>query len=151
MPAATASWSAPPPESPKATNPVMGFTRSKGGEPSEGSGSGAVVVVLVGPALVGAVVVDEDDTAPSDAWRVEVQAVSSPAPRSPSICRRESGTAAMLRGYRWPDQAPPGQSGKSGGMARPEDEHRRPPGSEPEWADAWEIDFAADDGPVGGY
>jgi hypothetical protein len=36
-------------------------------------------------------------------------------------------------------------------MARPEDEQRRPPGPEPEWADAWEIDFAADDGPVGGF
>lgn len=36
-------------------------------------------------------------------------------------------------------------------MARPEDEHRRPAGPEPEWADTWEIDFAAADGPVGGF
>jgi hypothetical protein len=36
-------------------------------------------------------------------------------------------------------------------MARVEDEHRRPPGSEADWADAWEIDFAADEGPVGGF
>lgn len=38
-------------------------------------------------------------------------------------------------------------------MARPSDEHRRPPGSEPWWADAWEIDFAAEgpEGAVGGF
>ena len=33
---------------------------------------------------------------------------------------------------------------------RPSDEQRRPPGPEPWWADAWEIDFAADSG-VGGF
>ena len=32
----------------------------------------------------------------------------------------------------------------------PSDEHRRPPGPEPWWADAWEIDFAAEPG-IGGY
>jgi hypothetical protein len=40
-------------------------------------------------------------------------------------------------------------------MARPSDEHPRPPGPEPGWADAWEIDFAAgaptSDGWVGGF
>ena len=38
-------------------------------------------------------------------------------------------------------------------MARPSDEHRRPPGPEPWWADAWEIDFAAEspEGAVGGF
>ena len=40
-------------------------------------------------------------------------------------------------------------------MAQSSDEHRRTPGPEPFWADAWEIDFAADattdDGPVGGF
>ena len=40
-------------------------------------------------------------------------------------------------------------------MARPSDEHPRPPGPEPWWADAWEIDFAADassrEGWVGGF
>jgi hypothetical protein len=37
--------------------------------------------------------------------------------------------------------------------ARPTDEHRRPPGPEPWWADAWEIDFAAEVGAgvVGGF
>jgi hypothetical protein len=40
--------------------------------------------------------------------------------------------------------------------ARPSDEHRRPAGPEPWWADAWEIDFAADptdedSGGVGGF
>jgi hypothetical protein len=39
---------------------------------------------------------------------------------------------------------------------RPSDEHRRPAGPEPWWADAWEIDFAADptdedSGGVGGF
>ena len=41
-------------------------------------------------------------------------------------------------------------------MARSSDEHRRPPQDDPWWADAWEIDFAATDGPaaeagVGGF
>jgi len=41
-------------------------------------------------------------------------------------------------------------------MTRPRDEHRRPAGDDPWWADAWEIDFAATDGPaaaagVGGF
>jgi hypothetical protein len=40
-------------------------------------------------------------------------------------------------------------------MAQTSDEYRRPPGPEPFWADAWEIDFAAggttDDGWVGGF
>lgn len=36
-------------------------------------------------------------------------------------------------------------------MANPHDEHRRPPGPEADWADAWEIDFVADDRPVGGF
>jgi hypothetical protein len=40
-------------------------------------------------------------------------------------------------------------------MVQPSDEQRRPAGSEPLWADAWEIDFAgndpAGDGAVGGF
>ena len=41
-------------------------------------------------------------------------------------------------------------------MARSSDEHRRPPEDDPWWADAWEVDFAATDGPaaeagVGGF
>ena len=38
-------------------------------------------------------------------------------------------------------------------MARPSDEQPRPPGGDPWWADAWEIDFAgpAGDGVVGGF
>jgi hypothetical protein len=36
-------------------------------------------------------------------------------------------------------------------MPQPSDEHRRPPGPESDWADAWEIDFAADEGTVGGF
>jgi hypothetical protein len=36
-------------------------------------------------------------------------------------------------------------------MPQPNEEYRRPPGPEPWWADAWEIDFAADDGAVGGF
>jgi hypothetical protein len=36
-------------------------------------------------------------------------------------------------------------------MAQPSDDHRRPAGPEPWWADAWEIDFAAPDGGVGGF
>ncbi len=49
---------------------------------------------------------------------------------------RESGSRASL----WP-------------MARPTDEHRRPPGPEPFWADAWEIDFTGEvgAGAVGGF
>ena len=35
-------------------------------------------------------------------------------------------------------------------MPRPSDEHRRAPGPEPFWADAWEIDFAGDAPSVGG-
>jgi hypothetical protein len=35
-------------------------------------------------------------------------------------------------------------------MVRPSDEHRRTAGPEPWWADAWEIDFAAEGG-VGGF
>jgi hypothetical protein len=36
-------------------------------------------------------------------------------------------------------------------MAQSSDEHPRPPGPDPWWADAWEIDFVADEGPVGGF
>ena len=36
-------------------------------------------------------------------------------------------------------------------MPQPNEEYRRPPGPERWWADAWEIDFAADHGGVGGF
>jgi hypothetical protein len=36
-------------------------------------------------------------------------------------------------------------------MPPPNEEYRRPPGPEPWWADAWEIDFAADEGRGGGF
>src|SRR5438045_2644924 len=109
MPAATAPWAGPPPKSPKATNPAMGFTVSNAGS-SETNLGGAVVVV------VGAVEAVEDDaiSAPCSR-RVGAQAVRKPAPRSPSICRRESGAGAIDQPYLGPDRGSARQTGKSGG------------------------------------
>src|ERR1700738_4596430 len=105
MPADTAPWAGPPPKSPKATKPDIGWTRSKGGSPSPDRVGGAEVVIVGGDALVA--VDDENDTAAPCSRRVGVQAVTKPAARRPSMCRRESGAGAMNPPYRGPDRAWP--------------------------------------------
>src|SRR5262245_52010975 len=108
MVAATAPCAGPPPKSPKATNPAMGVTVSKGG--SSETNFGAAVVVVVGAVDVEV----EAASVPRSRWRAGEQAVNRPAPRSPSICRREKGTSAINPRYRGPDRAWSRQTGKSG-------------------------------------
>src|SRR5690349_17679842 len=104
MSAATAPWAGPPPKSPKATKPDIGWTVSKVGSPT---GCGAVVAVV-------AVEVDVEAAGVAPFRRVELQAVRKPVARSPSICRRLIRPAGMGARYRGPDgprERPPGQSG----------------------------------------
>src|SRR5258705_12576908 len=114
MRAATAPWAGPPPKSPKATKPDMGWTRSKGGSPSADreAGVGEVVVEVVGGGD-DVVVLASDGTAAPCSRRVGVQAGMKPAARKPSMCRRDRGAGAMKPPYRGPDRARPRQSGKS--------------------------------------
>src|SRR5581483_7526540 len=107
MLAATAPWAGPPPKSPKATKPDIGCTVSKVGSPT---GCGAVLTVVDVGAEVGVPgAVEDGGAAPSRP--LELQAVRTPAPSSPSIWRRVI-PAAMGPRYRRPDGAGGRPSGK---------------------------------------
>src|SRR5436309_12807265 len=105
MPAATAPWAGPPPKSPKATNPDIGWTVSKYGSVTP-AGRG------VGPAG-GAEDDVEDGSAAPCSRRDGAQAVTKPAARSPSICRREIRPRSVTSRYRRPDEPGRRQPGKS--------------------------------------
>ena len=69
--------------------PDIGWMRSKGGSPF-----GEVVVEVVGGGDVVVVLASDGSAAPCSR-RVGEQAVTKPAARRPSMCRRESGAGAM--------------------------------------------------------